>query len=137
MIPWGGRGLLVGLAALIAVPTGGGAQMTQRPQAPAGVQQRPGTRLGGPAAQAPPAGMQPPPAARSPQAQGTGGAAQRLGRPYPSNSPFPARRPEPQVSVSIVSPQGSTVYGRRTRVGGEQRGMTDAQRRTNQTGMGQ
>jgi len=136
MIPWGGRGLLVGLAALVAVPTGGGAQMITRPQAPAGVQQRPGTRLGAPA-QAPPAGMQPPAAAQPGKPQGAAGAPQRLGRPYPSNNPLPARRPEPQVSVSIVSPQGSTVYGRRTRVGGERRGMTDAQRRTNQMGMGQ
>jgi hypothetical protein len=135
MIPCRLRGLLVGLAALLAVPTGGGAQMPVRPQAPAGGQQRLGTRLGAPA-QAPPAGTQPPAAAQPTQPQNAARTPQILGRRHPSYSP-PPPRPQPQVSVSIVSPQGSNVFGRRTRVGGQQRGMTDAQRRTNPMGAGQ
>jgi hypothetical protein len=39
----------------------------------------------------------------------------------------------PRVSVSVVSATGSNVFGRKTRVGGETRGMTNQQR----TNMGQ
>jgi hypothetical protein len=56
-----------------------------------------------------------------------------LGRPRPTVGPAAPRPPEPRVTVSVVSPTGSNVFGRKTRVGGETRGMTNQQR----TNMGQ
>ncbi len=57
-----------------------------------------------------------------------------LGRPRPSMGPPQQRPPEPRATVSVVSPTQSNVFGRKTKVGGEQRGMTTGQRAS---GMGQ
>ena len=57
-----------------------------------------------------------------------------LGRPRPAFGPPQQRPPEPRATVSVVSPTQSNVFGRKTKVGGEQRGMTNGQRAT---GMGQ
>ena len=57
-----------------------------------------------------------------------------LGRPRPTVGPAAPRPPEPSVSVSEVAPGGANIFGRKTKVGGESRGMTN-QQRTN--GMGQ
>jgi hypothetical protein len=48
--------------------------------------------------------------------------------------PAAPRPPEPRATVSEVSPNGSNVFGRKTKVGGESRGMTNQQR---MNGMGQ
>ena len=57
-----------------------------------------------------------------------------LGRPRPTVGPAAPRPPEPRATVSVVSPGQSNVFGRKTKVGGETRGMTDGQR---VSGMGQ
>jgi len=50
-----------------------------------------------------------------------------LGRPRPTVGPAAPRPPEPRVGVSEVSPTGSNVFGRKTEVGGQSRGMTNQQ----------
>jgi hypothetical protein len=109
----GGRGPLLAVVALVAMVTGAAAQQQPvRPQP--GVPAQPGV---------------PPQNGAQPQNAG----APMLGRPRPTVGPAAPRPPEPQFSVSEVSPNGSNVFGRRTKVGGESRGMTNQQR----NGMGQ
>jgi len=131
MIPRG-RGLPLVLAVLLAGATGAVAQRyptAPRPQAAPPGQPAAGIRPAMPVQPQPGAAAQPQAAPGTPQ------TPQRLGRRFPSFTPLPPHRPEPRVSVSVVSPQGSSVAGRRTRVGNEPRGMTDQQRMMN-GGMG-
>src|SRR5262249_1043832 len=129
MIPRG-WGLPLVLTALLAGATGAVAQRyptAPRPQiAPPG-QPAPGIRPATPVQPQPGAGAQP--------QQAAPGTPQRLGRRFPSFTPLPPHRPEPRVSVSVVSPQGSSVYGRRTHGGSQPQGMTNDQRMMN-GGMG-
>lgn len=125
------RGLLLALAAMLAGATGAVAQGL--PLAP-----RPGTAAPG----QPAAGIRPAMPAQSPpggvaQPQAATGTPQRLGRRFPAYSPLPPPRPEPRVSVSVVSPQGPSVFGRRTHGGSEPRGGTADQRMMSGMGGGQ
>jgi hypothetical protein len=127
------------LAALSMQPMDSPAQQTQ-PAAPA-VQQGAAAPPQPPAApaQAPPPGAQPPaagaqplaagvqrpaagvqpPAAAEPQQQDTSEEPKRLGRQFAAPPPVatPPPKEEPQVSVSVVSPQKPAVFGRSTRGG--------------------
>jgi hypothetical protein len=120
------------LAALSMQPMDSPAQQTQ-PAAPA-VQQGAAAPPQPPAApaQAPPPGVQPPvagvqppaagvqpPAAAEPQQQDASEEPKRLGRQFAAPPPVatPPPKEEPQVSVSVVSPQKPAVFGRRTRGG--------------------
>ena len=124
MIPRG-WGLPLVLAVLLAWATGAVAQ--RYPTAP-----RPqGAPPGQPAAGIRPATPAQPQPGAAAQPQAAPGAQQnplRLGRRFPSFTPLPPHRPEPRVSVSVVSPQGSSVYGRRTHGGSQPQGMTNDQR---------
>jgi len=110
----GGRGPLLAVVALVAMVTGVAAQQPPgRP--PPGVPAQPGV---------------PPQPGGQPQNAG----APMLGRPRPTVGPAAPRPPAPQFSASEVSPTGSNVFGRKTKAGGESRGMTNQQR---MNGMGQ
>lgn len=103
-----------GAVVMLAALTGGAvAQMPFATPVPAQAERAAPTRLGGklPAAAAPtaparrPGTTQPAPAAPA-QAQ----APQRLGRKLPVPGQPPARRAEPRVHVSVVSPGESRVH---------------------------
>jgi hypothetical protein len=134
------------LAALSMQPMDSPAQQTQPaapavqqgaaapPQPPAAPAQAPPPGAQPPAAgaqppaagaQPPAAGVQPPaarvqpPAAAEPQQQDASEEPKRLGRQFAAPPPVatPPPKEEPQVSVSVVSPQKPAVFGRRTRGG--------------------
>ena len=71
--------------------------------------------------------------AGQPGGQPQNAGAPMLGRPRPTVGPAAPRPPAPQFNASEVSPTGSNVFGRKTKVGAESRGMTNQQR----NGMGQ
>jgi len=128
MIPRG-RGLPLVLVAMLAGATGAVAQRyptAPRPQAAPPGQPAPGIRPATP--------VQPQPGAAA-QPQAAPGTPQRLGRRFPAFTQLPPHRPEPRVSVSEVSPQGPSVFGRRNRGGSQAGGMTNDQRMMN-GGMG-
>jgi hypothetical protein len=138
MIPGGRRDLLIALVSLVLAPASVGAQPDAVPaapqQPPAAAQQpapaeaqQPGVPAPAPPATVPSAaGVQTP--QPPPQQQGAEEGAKVLGRPRPAMVTPPPRAEEPDVSVSVVSPQKPSVFGRRTRRGGEPRGMSADER---------
>lgn len=162
MIPDCRRGRSIAFAVLMAAPAGGSAQEAQvpprtPPQGTVQAAQPVETRPAAPVQPSPAAPVQPSPAAGPPSAQTQPppqqGAAQpttqtqpppqqdatdapkRLGRPFPAGAVAPPAPPEePDVSVSVVSPQEPRVFGRRTRSGNQRQGLGDRGRTGN--GMG-
>jgi len=122
MDPRGGWALVAAAALLVAAPGRmQGQQLQPQAMAPQATAPQAGAgqpkRLGRPFPGSLGASQQP--GAAPPGAQGGGGAAQRLGRGTPAPAQ-PMQRVEPNVSVSVVSPQNdSTVFGRRQRSGNQ------------------
>src|SRR4030095_8627770 len=124
MVPRGGWALVVGAALLVAAPGGMlGQQVQAPPVAPHSRAEQP-KRLGRPFPGSLGASQQRGTAPIRPQGtpagpQGNPGGPQRLGRRTPAAGPRPMRV-EPNVSVSVVSPENeSTVFGRRQRSGNQ------------------
>jgi hypothetical protein len=154
MIPDCRRGRSIAFAVLMAAPAGGSAQEAQVPprtppqgtvQAAQPVQPSPAAPVQpSPAAGPPSAQTQPPPQqgaaqpttqTQPPPQQDATDAPKRLGRPFPAGAVAPPAPPEePDVSVSVVSPQEPRVFGRRTRSGNQRQGLGDRGRTGN--GMG-
>src|SRR4030095_13785969 len=118
MVPRGGWALVVGAALLVAAPGGMlGQQVQAPPVAPHSGAEQP-KRLGRPfpgslgaSQQRGTAPVRPPGTPAGPQGTPAGPRRRGRGTPAPAQPPM---RVEPNVSVSVVSPENeSTVFGRR------------------------